>query len=356
MNRTPMPAGGTSTARQRRRLAAITALLTLLAIAILSEAVLRATGHEPWRRETRFDDEPTLHEPDPVLGWRNKPGAFVLPPFTPRGRPTRFTFLADGSRATAPEPAHGGARVVLVGGSFTQGWAIADEETFAWKLQSRNPSLHVQNHGVGGYGTYQALLLLERLFAGDAPPELVIYGFIGQHEFRNVGLMEWLEILSRHSSRGAVRVPYCSLGHDGRLVRHAPESYPPWPLRGQLASAAFLQKHYLRLTRGNRLRDGRTVTQRLLVEMKDLCEANRARLAVVMLNAFGEAADEYGAFLAAHDIPHVDCTVPLTLDRMVPGDGHPNGKLNTLFTDCIEAGIGSELTRLAAGPTPDGER
>jgi hypothetical protein len=38
---------------------------------------------------------------------------------------------------------------VLVGGSFTFGEAITDEETLAWRLQAMQPNLWVENFGVG---------------------------------------------------------------------------------------------------------------------------------------------------------------------------------------------------------------
>ena len=51
---------------------------------------------------------------------------------------------------------------MVLGCSFVQGWALSDEETFAWKLQERFVRARVLNFGTAGYGTTQSLLALER--------------------------------------------------------------------------------------------------------------------------------------------------------------------------------------------------
>ena len=69
--------------------------------------------------------------------------------------------------------------MLLVGCSFTMGWAVADDETWAWRLQELRPDVEVVNRGVGGYGTLQSLLLLEQLLGRDGQrPARVLYGFI----------------------------------------------------------------------------------------------------------------------------------------------------------------------------------
>ena len=73
-----------------------------------------------------------MHEPDPDLGWRSKEGRYVF-----GTTPIRMTFWPDHTRATAAAPVRADAAVVVLGCSFVQGWALSDEETFAWKLQER---------------------------------------------------------------------------------------------------------------------------------------------------------------------------------------------------------------------------
>jgi hypothetical protein len=60
----------------------------------------------------------------------------------------------EATRRTAREVADGGDRLVLVGCSFTFGWAVADDQTFARELAGQLPGTHVVNAAVSGYGTY----------------------------------------------------------------------------------------------------------------------------------------------------------------------------------------------------------
>ncbi len=89
-----------------------------------------------------------------------------------------MTILPDGRRRSAMNSVlrSGAPKIVIVGGSFVQGWAVSDQDTFAWKLQDRFADYDVLNLGTAGYGTYQSLLLIEDLFAGPPHVSLVICG------------------------------------------------------------------------------------------------------------------------------------------------------------------------------------
>ena len=51
---------------------------------------------------------------------------------------------------------------MVIGGSFSLGWGVNDEDTFSSKLQKKYTNFKVYNFGQGGYGSVQSLLLLER--------------------------------------------------------------------------------------------------------------------------------------------------------------------------------------------------
>ena len=160
----------------------VAVIVTLTMMLALSEVALRLAGKSPWEDSGRTDD-PVMHEPDAVLGWRSKAGNYEVPPRVKSGEAARLTFLENGRRVTSRKSAtpdgeaNGIPELILVGGSFTQGWAISDDETFAWKLQERFPNLEVKNYGTGGYGTYQALLTMRRVLPQQESPKLVVYGF-----------------------------------------------------------------------------------------------------------------------------------------------------------------------------------
>src|SRR5262249_40511440 len=154
--------------------------------------------------------------------------------------------------------------VVLLGDSITMGWAVSDDETFGWKLQQRFPALDVRNHGVAGYGTYQALLLMRKLLAAGERPRVILYGFINDHEHRNVAAYRWLRALAVRSPTERPTVPYALLGRDGALVEHAPEVPPMWPLRRWLSSSVALEDLQVRRMTAGRAEQGEQVTELLL--------------------------------------------------------------------------------------------
>jgi hypothetical protein len=329
-----------------------TGAITLTLIVVLAEVVLRFAGFRP----TSYRDIPgeqVVYEPDPELGWVARPGSYVLPPYDPSGAPIRMTYGPDGGRLTAPEgsaAAAAGARpqLVVVGGSFSQGWAISDDETFAWKLQQKHPSWEVKNFAVGAYGTYQSLLTLERRLPLLERPAIVLYGFIGSHEFRNVGPIAWLRTLTNvQSPDSVVMIPYASVGEDGELVRHAPEQYLKLPLRRSSALVSLVEYVTMRSRNGWTRRDRpeavRAVSEQVLLEMKKVSEAHGARLAVVILRCDPRDTDRLMAFFEKNGIIGIDCWLAVDSEMQVPGEGHPNGEANSIWADCIDHGLADEL-------------
>lgn len=320
---------------------AILLSVTIVLSLAMAEAGLRMIGHRPFAI-TAPANEQVIHAPDPVLGWRNREGRYVIPPYHPDDGNITYTFLEDGRRATAP-PRNGdpgaGDSLVVVGGSFAQGFAISDEETLAWKLQQRFPRLNVLNYGTGGYGTYQSLLTLERVLPTLKSPRFVVYGFIDDHDLRNVADESWLYNLARMSSRGHVDTPYVSLARDGSLVRHRPERYPIWPLIQVSVLMDAAERAYMKLATRGRYKARREATESLLLEMDRLARRHGASLLVVFLFGEEETMNRYGAFLDKHGIDVADCNFPAAPELSVRGEGHPNGKLNTLWAECIAADL-----------------
>jgi len=84
----------------RRWIFAACASLVGLALGLsAAELVVRAQGYEPWTYGGR-QNEVLLHEPDPVLVWRSKPGSYVVPSYVEHGDDTTVTMLENGSRIT----------------------------------------------------------------------------------------------------------------------------------------------------------------------------------------------------------------------------------------------------------------
>ena len=321
----------------------VAVLLTVTVTLVLGEALLRLNGHGPWRYETRDIDEPIVHEPDPLLGWRNKAGRYEIPAYDGSGAEIPVTLLPGGTRTTGGV-GDGKDRpsLIVVGGSFTQGWGVGDSETYTFKLQHRFPGIEVLNYGTGAYGSYQSLLVLEREIP-KRPPAWVIYGFFLHHEVRNVAPAAWLETLNRFSRRNHVALPFATIGDDGVLRRHPPESYLELPLREQLALSAFVEKHLMRRRTKGRARNRREVTERLILEMQAVAREHGSEFAVLVLAAPDDARRHYRSFLNEHRVRTLDCVVPFTPETVVPVDGHPNGRMHAIWARCIAAGLGDEI-------------
>jgi len=337
--------------RRGRPLAAAAALGLGLALSLaLAEVALRALGERPWVELPMKPGEPVMYEPDPVLGWRAKPGAYTYPVL---GLPIRQTILADGSRATGRRAAAPEARVVVLGDSFAQGWGLDDEASLPWRIQQARPQLEVVNLATSGYGTYQSLLRLERLFEQGLPADLVLYALTELQEERNVANPRWLHDLQRVSRRGTVAVPYATLGPAGGLLRHPPTSYPAWPLRTRLALVAWGQRVFEEWGGAGRLEQRHAVTGRLVLAMDALCRERGAALLAAVLWA-PQTREFYVGELGRAGVATVDCALELTPELSIPGDGHPNAAATERWRDCllpaIDGALRARSERVGAAP------
>lgn len=296
--------------------------------------------------------EPTVQEPDARLGWRNKAGEYEIAPYTPEADAIHLRFLSRGRRATSAlrgDPASPERDAALiVGGSFAQGWAISDPDTFAWKLQDRYPRLQVLNYGTGGYGSYQSLLVLEQELPRVENARFVLYAFTGHHDTRNVAPWHWMRLLSELSKRGHIDVPFATLDERGALVRHPPTRFTPWPLSEQSRAVRFLQRRTLgmldRLGFGRQAQE-RPVTEQVLARMNEVSEAHGAQLVVALLSARRDKARHYERFLRQRNIAVIDCNAfPLPREMIVLGEGHPNARMNSRWSSCIGDFLDRELS------------
>jgi hypothetical protein len=317
-----------------------------LAIGV-SEVLLRAAGFKPWTYSHKSVNEPTMQEPDPVLGWKNIPGTYLVPPYHPSGHAIQFTLLEDGQRRTGVNSTIDGKEgFVFIGDSLTQGWAISDDETFAWKLQERFPIYKVLNYGTAGYGTYQSLLLLEQKLPRLTRPKFVLYGFMDHHEVRNCAAGEWLQALASHARRGQVAVPFASVdAQSNSLVRYSPDHYVSWPFRQSFALVKVLESAYMKGKTISRCYRKRSLTEQILRQMKKTSETYGSTLVVVLLRMKNNTKAHYVNFLTRNNVRVFDCVYKISdSEKMkVPGEGHPNGRMNTLWAECISDMLKREL-------------
>ena len=135
-------------------------------------------------------------------------------------------------------------------------------------------------------------------------------------------------------------MPYVSIDDDGKLVRHPPEAYVQWGLSKYLASINAVQQLYAKAISKTRGAGKREVTEKLILRMRDLCAEKGILFAAVLLYANDlRSKSHYVHFLRENGIRLIDCYdpigYPLTTDLVVPREGHPNGKMNTFYANCI---------------------
>src|SRR6516162_515065 len=120
---------------------AIILVISLITGLLLSEISLRSLGYYPWQPYDRNNPaEPTIYQADPEIGWVHKAGKYTMAAYHVTAQPIKYTFYADGSRATSSsnsdivEPESDLSelsKIVIVGCSFSEGFAISDDETYA---------------------------------------------------------------------------------------------------------------------------------------------------------------------------------------------------------------------------------
>ena len=125
---------------------------------------------------------------DPEIGARANPSSHAkrIYPAVRDRKTFAFDIYTDdrGARVDGPgqrSPAQ--VDVMVLGDSFTWGYALANEETWARHL-SRELEASVSNFAMAAYGTTQSLQILRR--NGDLAPKLIVYGIIAHHFERNV--------------------------------------------------------------------------------------------------------------------------------------------------------------------------
>lgn len=110
-----------------------------------------------------------------------------------------------------------------------------------------------------------------------------------------------------------------------------------------MADGAYM--HLLTYGRGGQ---GPEATKRLIAEMSDLARSREVRFAVLFLVAMDGKKDEYIKYFRERDVPYLDCVQPLTEENRIPGEGHANGNLNSVWAQMHISGIAGPAWTLSA--------
>jgi len=343
---------------------------TVIFIFLASEVGLRIKGYRSlhdWIQFLNSSKDKDRYKADPMIGWVNMPGHFlkeidknqnklsVLLDFPPAPEPKfsidnqepdniHITVWPNGARATEKSRVNKATSVLAIGGSFTFGETISDDETFMWKLQEKFPNVQMINAAVGGYGSVRSLYLLKRLLNNrKILPSLVMYGFIEHHEMRNIADPYWMRILYLPHGRNDKDIPAAALDKNGQLIYKTTDPYPRWPLDSYSIVIEELKMLYLNIKNRDNINSRIIVTQKIIHEMKSLCEEKGIDFVTVLL-AFEmnpDVDDGYTDYFKNNGINYINC-----LDKggnskqmRVPWDNHPNARMNSVWAQCIEDGL-----------------
>lgn len=125
---------------------------------------------------------------DPEIGALANPSSHArrIYPAVADRQPFAFDIYTDDRGARVDGPGQRSPErvdVLAIGDSFSWGYALANEETWARHL-SRELDTSVSNFAMAAYGTTQSLQVMRR--NGDLAPKLIVYGIIAHHLERNV--------------------------------------------------------------------------------------------------------------------------------------------------------------------------
>jgi len=146
------------------------ATVAVMALALLAAECMLRLVHPDYLQQLYAEETSNVYSE--TFGWRPRAGFKG----TEDGR--KLTINSRGYRGPEHpyEKTPGKKRVVIVGDSISFGEGVDDERTFAALLESRNPNLEVVDLAVGGYGTDQELIMLEREGLRYRP-DVVMLGF-----------------------------------------------------------------------------------------------------------------------------------------------------------------------------------
>ncbi len=228
----------------------------------------------------------SLMQYDSVLGYEPKPNASGM------DEGVFVSFSAEGFRnQNLNAPSAKGPTIYAAGDSFTEGWHVADDETWPAHLE-RDTGRRVLNAGVPSYGLDQIVLRAERL-AAEFKSRTIVLGFI-HDDIRRTTL----------AARLSMPKPYFVPVGDSIELRNVPVPPPPYPkqispLRRILGYSYLLDFTMRRLGArdlwyGDGLDvggDAVLVSCRLMERFAALVRKQEARSLVVALPEYPELAD-----------------------------------------------------------------
>lgn len=251
-----------------------------------------------------------------------------------------------------PQKASGSRRVLVMGDSYTFGYAVAEEEAYPQVaerlLQERgHPDIEVVNAGVPDYNSRQERQLLERLLP-IYEPDIVVLGYVMNDAEPSTALPTPPDETFRHT-RSWFLAELAEILNRHVFKRRVLET------RKDTVSTAYLDGF---AERSPKWRDSKQAIR----EMRDRCAAAGIPLVVLILPDFTQDFDDRYGFQKIHDavaswgreldVPVFDLLKNFRGEDhqalLVPWDGHPNAEAHRRIAEFLADRILDD-PKLAAG-------
>lgn len=307
-----------------------TLIYTIITLVLL-EGLLWIMGYRPYAN-TDYEVISTPKNPyiaDNYFGIQLNPGTFKLT----LNKKVKFkaTHKENGQRLIPGSDPKRTDNVLFLGCSYTYGYGVNDNKTFAAIAQKKHPDWNVENTAVVGYGTAQHLLQLRKQVQEESP-KCVILCLSSVHFIRTVLSQNYrsnLRIGYRRSSSNVdgrmngARFPYFD-DYSGK-EKHAKweDLYSEIPGRYWSASINFIQN--IR-DRGREPKcNSIDITAHLIREMQALCNAKGIPFGVVCIDTNHETV-ALQKKLKNVAWKNVGFSFKSKKYTHIPYDSHPNAK------------------------------
>jgi hypothetical protein len=223
--------------------------------------------------------------------------------------------------------------VIYLGCSFTYGYGVNNDETFASLSQKDFSFYQFKNYGVPGYGTVQNLIQLQTVINSGQIPKLVVLNFSGHHFERNAMLPSYRKALkigfqrALHSSESLMNTSYFpyNSGNSKLKMEYVQWNniYNNWIGRETFASINWLQT--MVDNHNTRKIDLIQNTLPVIEEIKQLCDAHQIDFLLVYLDTVSLSTElsnitrdmGYNQVMINFDFQDLSIT-------NLPHDSHPN--------------------------------
>lgn len=312
-------------------------LIVLVLLIVFLQLLLSAAGEKPYsetqKAQISTDSDKPFFQKDSLLGYKHCTGDFEVhlkEGFTFVANHTNHAFRKTSKLETVDSIQR--PEIWLLGCSFTYGWSLHDEETFAWCLQSKLEDFKVINMGVSGYGTIHFYLQLKSALKNKkTKPVIVILNHADFHHERNINTYNYNRSISTWNNFGKIKRPFVETEDYKKLkIDYLENSYTPWAISRKYALAKWTQFRVEQFLDGRKFKTSKKITAHLLDEIKQLCLENNIQLLITNVGLKKEFIQNY---TYKNNVSFVDVAVDYHEAKYnnLPFDKHPSAAAHQVY-------------------------